>query len=186
MLWIEGVVWSAQRIPTVVNLGFLDPEPLLFHSSSSSVILTRLSRPRSRANTSQKKDCANISEHTTKESKSVCWIGRQHVQDVKAGWAKPRSFLCTFCSIIIHMYIFIINILSGVRLNPLGTAATTGLLYQSQKIDDGDCGAIAGVKIGRGTEVRGENLPQCQFVHHKSRMTRTRIEPRPTRWEASD
>jgi hypothetical protein len=29
--------------PTAVNLGFLDPEPLFFHSSSSSVILTRLS-----------------------------------------------------------------------------------------------------------------------------------------------
>jgi hypothetical protein len=38
-LRIEGVVWSAQRIPTAINLGFLDPEPLLFHSSSSSVIL---------------------------------------------------------------------------------------------------------------------------------------------------
>jgi hypothetical protein len=47
-LRIEGVAWSAQRIPTAVNLGFLDPEPVLFHSSSSSVILTRLSRPRSR------------------------------------------------------------------------------------------------------------------------------------------
>jgi hypothetical protein len=31
--------------PTNVNLDFLDPEPLLFHSSSSSVILTRLSGP---------------------------------------------------------------------------------------------------------------------------------------------
>jgi hypothetical protein len=30
------------------NVGFLDPEPLLFHSSISSVILTRLSGPRSR------------------------------------------------------------------------------------------------------------------------------------------
>jgi hypothetical protein len=29
------------------NLGFLDPEPLLFHSSSSSIILTRLSGPTS-------------------------------------------------------------------------------------------------------------------------------------------
>jgi hypothetical protein len=28
------------------NLGFLDPEPLLFHSSSSSIMLTRLSGPR--------------------------------------------------------------------------------------------------------------------------------------------
>jgi hypothetical protein len=35
-------------------LGFLDPEPLLFHSSSSSVILTRLCGPRSRPTTSQK------------------------------------------------------------------------------------------------------------------------------------
>jgi hypothetical protein len=36
------------------NLDFLDPEPLLFHSSSSSVILTRLSGPRSRPTISQK------------------------------------------------------------------------------------------------------------------------------------
>jgi hypothetical protein len=34
--------------PTAVNLSFLDPEPLLFHSNSSPVILTRLSGPRSR------------------------------------------------------------------------------------------------------------------------------------------
>jgi hypothetical protein len=33
---------------------------------------------------------------------------------------------------------------SGVRLSPLGTVATTGLLYQPQ-IDDGDCGAIGGM-----------------------------------------
>jgi hypothetical protein len=43
----RGVAWSAQRISMAVNLGFLGPEPLLFHSSSSSVILTRLSGPRS-------------------------------------------------------------------------------------------------------------------------------------------
>jgi hypothetical protein len=35
-------------------LGFLDQEPLLFHSSSSSVILTRLRGPRSRPTASQK------------------------------------------------------------------------------------------------------------------------------------
>jgi hypothetical protein len=38
-LLIEGVACSEQRIPTTVNLGYLDPEPLLSHSSSSSVIL---------------------------------------------------------------------------------------------------------------------------------------------------
>jgi hypothetical protein len=32
----------------------------------------------------------------------------------------------------------------------LGTAATSGLLYKSQMIDEGDCGAIGGMKIGRG------------------------------------
>jgi hypothetical protein len=37
----------------------------------------------------------------------------------------------------------------GVRLSPLGTVATTGLLYQPQVIDDGDCGVIGGIKVGR-------------------------------------
>jgi hypothetical protein len=32
----------------------------------------------------------------------------------------------------------------------LGTAATTGLLYQPRKIGDGDCEEIGGMKIGRG------------------------------------
>jgi hypothetical protein len=50
----EGAEWSAQRIPTAIFLDFLDLEPLLFHSSSYSVILTRLSGPRSRPTTSQK------------------------------------------------------------------------------------------------------------------------------------
>jgi hypothetical protein len=39
-----------------------------------------------------------------------------------------------------------------VRLSALGTAATTGLLYQLQMIDDGDCGAVGGMKIDRGNQ----------------------------------
>jgi hypothetical protein len=44
----------------------------------------------------------------------------------------------------------VLIILTGVRLSPFGTAATTDLFYQHQMIDDGDCGAIGGMKIGRG------------------------------------
>jgi hypothetical protein len=36
------------------------------------------------------------------------------------------------------------------------------------------------------TEVLGENPSQRHFVHHKSHMTQTWLEPGPPRWEASD
>jgi hypothetical protein len=54
--------------------------------------------------------------------------------------------------------------LSGVRLNPLGIAATTGLLYQPQMTDDGHCGA----RLIAETEVLRENLPHRHYAHHKS------------------
>jgi hypothetical protein len=53
-------------------------------------------------------------------------------------------------------------------------------------IGEGDCGEIGGMKIGRETEVLGENLPQLQFVNHKSHVTKPAFEPGPPRWEASD
>jgi hypothetical protein len=53
-------------------------------------------------------------------------------------------------------------------------------------IYDGDCGPIAGMKISRETEVLGENLPQRCIIHHKSHMNGPRLEPGPSRWEASD
>jgi hypothetical protein len=65
-----------------------------------------------------------------------------------------------------------------------------GLLYDTISarimIGEGDCGEIGGMKIGKGTEVLGENLPQRHFVHHKSHMTRPGFEPGPLRWEAGD
>jgi hypothetical protein len=74
------------------------------------------------------------------------------------------------------LYIYII--LSGVRMSPLGTAATTGLLYQTQMIADGDCRATGGVKIGMGnrsTQRKPSPAPLCppQIPHNQNRA-RTR------------
>jgi hypothetical protein len=57
-------------------------------------------------------------------------------------------------------------------------AATTGLLYQPQVIDEGDCGAIGGMKIGRGnrsTRRKPTPTPLClpQIPHDQARA-RTR------------
>jgi hypothetical protein len=47
-----------------------------------------------------------------------------------------------------------------VKLSPLGTAATSGLLYKPHMIDEDDCGAIGGMKIGRGNRsTRGKPAP---------------------------
>jgi hypothetical protein len=78
-------------------------------------------------------------------------------------------------TVIGFLYTFSI-ILSGVGLSPLGTAATSGLLYQPRMIDDGDCGAIGGMKIGKGNRSTRRNpapAPLCppQIPHI---FTRTR------------
>jgi hypothetical protein len=66
----------------------------------------------------------------------------------------------------------------------LGTAATTGLLYQPRMIGDG--GQIGGMKIGRENRSTRRKPAPAHFVHHKSHMTRPGFEHGPPRWEASD
>jgi hypothetical protein len=51
---------------------------------------------------------------------------------------------------------------SGVRLSPLGTTATTGLLYQSQMMVIVE--QLVEWRLVGETEVLGENLPQRHFV----------------------
>jgi hypothetical protein len=67
---------------------------------------------------------------------------------------------------------------SGVGLSPLGTAATSGLLYKPHMIDEGDYGAIGGVKIGRGKRsTRGKPAPAplCPVqIPHDLTRARTR------------
>jgi hypothetical protein len=66
-------------------------------------------------------------------------------------------------------------------LSPHGTLATNRpTVLAPGDYDNAEFGGM----IGRGTEVLGENLPQCRFVHHKPHMLSGR-EPGPPRWEAS-
>jgi hypothetical protein len=63
----------------------------------------------------------------------------------------------------------------------LDTAATSGLWYELQMIDEDDCGAIGGMKIGRGNRSTRRKPAQRHFVHHKSHITRPGLE----RWVAA-
>jgi hypothetical protein len=61
-----------------------------------------------------------------------------------------------------------------VGLSPVGTAATSGLLYKPQMIDEGDCGAIGGIKISMGkrsTRKKPATAPLCppQIPHDQTR-----------------
>jgi hypothetical protein len=75
-------------------------------------------------------------------------------------------------------YLLIRYALSGVGLNPLGTAANSGLLYKPQMIDEDDCGAIDGMKIGRGnrnTRRKPASAPLCPpQIQHDQTQARTR------------
>jgi hypothetical protein len=61
-----------------------------------------------------------------------------------------------------------------VGLSPLGTAATSGLLYKLQMLDEGDCGVIGGMKIHRGNQSTWRKpapAPLCppQIPHDQTR-----------------
>jgi hypothetical protein len=85
---------------------------------------------------------------------------------------------------ILHTLIFYLIWYSGgwSQLSSLSTADTNRPIMPAPgDYDNGDVGGM----ISRETEVLGENLPQCRFVHHKPHMLFGR-EPGPPRWEASD
>jgi hypothetical protein len=67
-----------------------------------------------------------------------------------------------------YSFCFLVS-LGGVRLSPLVTSATVGLLYQLWMIDD-DYGAVGGMRIGRGNRITRRKpapVPLCppQFPH---------------------
>jgi hypothetical protein len=69
------------------------------------------------------------------------------------------------------------------KLGPLGTSATEWPIVSAPgDYDDGQFGG----RLAGETEVRGENMPQRHFVHHKSHLTSPGFEPWTPRWEDSD
>jgi hypothetical protein len=71
---------------------------------------------------------------------------------------------------------FFLVSLGGVRLSPLGTLATVGLLYQPRMIDD--YGAVDGMRIGRGNQSTWRKpapVPLCSpQIPHDLTWDRTR------------
>lgn len=53
-------------------------------------------------------------------------------------------------------------------MNPVDTQVTSGPIVSVPDNGDDDCGAVGGMRIGKGTEVLGGNLLQDHTVHHKS------------------
>jgi hypothetical protein len=88
------------------------------------------------------------------------------------GWLLVASFVNNF---------FLICIVGGGIKVHSTMRPLNGLLCQPQviMIMEKSVEWLAGE-----TEVLGENLPQCRFVHHKPHMLPVR-EPGPPRWEAN-
>jgi hypothetical protein len=80
----------------------------------------------------------------------------------------------------------VIIIIRGVRLSPLGTAATTCLLYRPQMIDGGDCGANCGMKIGRENRNTWKKRALAPLCPPQIPFDQTRTRTRAPRWEAGD
>jgi hypothetical protein len=75
------------------------------------------------------------------------------------------------------------NLCSGT----LGTAATTGLLYQPRMIGEGDCEENGGMKIGKGNQsTRRKPAPAPLCPPQKTHLSRPGFEPGPPRSDASD
>jgi hypothetical protein len=76
------------------------------------------------------------------------------------------------------LFFFFLVSLGGVRLSPLGTSATVGLLYQPRMIDDDDYGLVGGMRIDRGnqnTRRKPAPVPRCPpQIPHDPNWDRTR------------
>jgi hypothetical protein len=72
----------------------------------------------------------------------------------------PRNILLGKIPTDFVYIIILINIIIGLRLSQVVTAASIDLLYQPQMIDYDECGIVGGSRSRVETEVFGQNLPQ--------------------------
>jgi hypothetical protein len=124
---------------------------------------------------------------TSQDTDAVLYISYSLFCNIYTMWPNAISDAPQNVSPKLHASFQFVNrtgvvVLRGVRLSPLGTAATIGLLYQPQMIVE----QLVEWRLAEETEVLGENLPERNFIHHKSHMTRPGLEPGPPLWEASD
>jgi hypothetical protein len=70
-----------------------------------------------------------------------------------------------------------------VRLGPLGTSTTILSIVLAPMIDN-NYGVFA--ESARETDVIGEKMSKCRFVHHKSHMTWPELKPGPPWWKAGE
>jgi hypothetical protein len=87
---------------------------------------------------------------------------------------------------IVLQFVVLFSLISlgGVRLSTLGTSSINCVLYQlhnMMSVQQSVEWELAGV-----TEILGENLHHCHFVHHKSHMIWSELEPEPPQWEADN
>jgi hypothetical protein len=80
-------------------------------------------------------------------------------------WSKRK----TACFQIQTFFFFLVS-LDGVKMSPHGMSVTTGLLYQPRMTDDDECGAVGGMRIGRGdrsTRRKPAPPPLCPTTNPK-------------------
>jgi hypothetical protein len=121
-LRMKGATWSAWRIPTAY-FWLSRPEPLLFLPSSSSIVLMRLSGPRSRPTISQK-------IWYRRKSNPDLWICSQELWPLDHRGGPNyylRIFIIDVITLLIYKYIKMnsINKLSSTFLEMTCTAQKT-------------------------------------------------------------
>jgi hypothetical protein len=79
-----------------------------------------------------------------------------------------------------------LTVLRFVFCSHLSYFFLVGLLYQPRMIDDDECGAVCGMRIGRGNRSTGRKPAPVPFYRPQFHLTLPGLEPVPPRWEARD